>query len=86
MLHYDDHPLALAGNALGFLIAPEPGAIKRLVDSLQSRGTHLTTGAVGTRWILQALTAANRTDVALDLATQKSAPSWYSFVALGPGT
>eukprot|EP01047_Picozoa_sp_COSAG01_P069403 COSAG01_NODE_10260_length_2208_cov_0.909436_1_plen_313_part_00 len=82
----NDYGPTQTGNALGILIAPEPGAVERLVDSIKSHGTHLTSGAVGTRWILQALTAANRTDVALDLATQKSAPSWYNFVTLGPGT
>jgi hypothetical protein len=28
----------------------------------------------------------NRTDLALDLATQTTAPSWYDFVLTGPGT
>ena len=45
------------GNALGIMIddrEQKPGAIARLVESLRAHnGTHLTTGAVGSRWILQ---------------------------------
>jgi len=54
---------------------PAPGA-----------GPHVTVGGVGSRWLLQALTAVNRTDLALSLATQTSAPSWGHFATTVPGT
>ena len=41
----------------GYLIKPEPGAMAALLANIQAVDTHLTTGAVGARWILQALTA-----------------------------
>ena len=76
------------GNVLGILASPtvEAGAVDRLLQNIEGRKGHLSTGAVGTRWILQALTFANRTAEALDLATQTSAPSWAWFVSNGAGT
>ena len=67
------------GNTLGILASPtvEPGAVSRLLANLKSRGGHISTGGVGSRWILQALTAANQTAAALDLATMTTAPSWF---------
>lgn len=84
----EDFGESQTGNALGILASPkvEPGAVKRLLANLANRSGHLSVGAVGARWILQALTAANETAAALDLATKKEAPSWYWFVENGPGT
>ena len=78
------------GNVLGILATSTVdtihGAVERLVQNLRARSGHLSTGAVGTRWILQALTHGNRSGDALDLATQTSAPSWAWFTKNGPGT
>ena len=78
------------GNAMGILAAPASanttGAAVTLLANLAARGGHIATGAVGARWILQALTAAGHASVALDLATQTDAPSWFWFTAFGPGT
>ena len=77
-------------NALGLLAAPTvaPGAVARLVANIKGRGTHVSTGGVGARWILQALSAAKQTELALDLATQVSGPSWFWFTNCShcPGT
>lgn len=80
------------GNAMALAAGIPPdanstaGAIAALVENIESRGTHLSVGAVGARWLLQALTLSNRTDLALDLAVQPTAPSWYDFILSGPGT
>lgn len=79
------------GNALpiaGGIVPSEllPGALRTLESNIAARDNHVSVGGVGARWLLQALTAANRTDLALDLATQATAPSWYDFVLAGPGT
>ena len=37
---------------------------------------HITTGLVGTRYILPALTAAGQGEMALELVLQTTAPSW----------
>ena len=52
----NDFGATQTGNALGILAAPtvEPGAVSRLLANLKGRGGHLSTGGVGTRWILQA--------------------------------
>ena len=44
-------------NALGLLAAPTiaPGAVARLVANIKGRSTHISTGAVGSRWILQVI-------------------------------
>ena len=83
-----DYGPTQTGNVLGILASPsvEAGAVDRLLQNIEGRKGHLSTGAVGTRWILQALTFANRTAEALDLATQTSAPSWAWFASNGPGT
>lgn len=51
-----------------------------------SNGGHLSVGGVGSRWILQALTACNRTADALALATQTTQPSWGYFATNVPYT
>lgn len=62
------------------------GTISSLTSNIVSRGKHLSVGGVGARWLLQALTIANHTSLALDLAAQTTAPSWYDFISAGPGT
>ena len=78
------------GNAIGILASPAAanttGAAAALLANLAARGGHIATGAVGSRWILQALVAAGHASAALDLATQTDAPSWFWFSAFGPGT
>ena len=49
-------------------------------------GGHISTGGVGARWILQALTAANRTKDALALASKTTNPSWGHMARSVPGT
>lgn len=45
-------------------------------DIVTSNHMHLTTGAVGTRFLLPTLTKLGRTDIALALSTQTTEPSW----------
>lgn len=82
---------AQTGNALAIaagVVPPESmaGTVSSLTSNILARGKHLSTGGVGARWLLQALSAANQTALALDLAAQTTAPSWYDFVRAGPGT
>ena len=56
-----------------------------LADNIKIFGS-ISTGGVGARWILQALTAANRTADALSLATVTTQPSWGHFATTPPGT
>ncbi|XP_065840208.1 alpha-L-rhamnosidase-like [Oscarella lobularis] len=52
-----------------------------LHDVVVAHETHSTTGAVGTKFLLQTLTRINRSDVAFALATQTTEPSWGWWVA-----
>ena len=51
----NDFGKSQTANALGLLAAPTiaPGAVARLVANIKGRSTHISTGAVGARWILQ---------------------------------
>lgn len=65
--------------ALGFdLLTPEQAksAAKHLVENIESRGWHLSTGFVGTRDLMHVLTKIGRTDVAFRLLHNTTFPSW----------
>ena len=64
----------------------EAGAIAHLVRDIRSRNTHLATGFLGTPYLLQVLSEHGRTDVAFDLLTQDSYPSWLYPVIHGGAT
>ena len=50
---------------------------KNLIDDIvKTHDTHLTTGAVGTRFLLPVVTELGRMDLALALANQSTFPSW----------
>jgi alpha-L-rhamnosidase len=55
-------------------------------DIVYSRDTHLTTGIVGTKYLLPVLTRLNSSDIAYELATQTSYPSWGYMIENGATT
>lgn len=65
--------------ALGFDLldeAREQMAAKHLVDNIEKRGGHLSTGFVGTRDIMHVLSKIGRNDVAFKLLHNTTFPSW----------
>ncbi|MEZ5163821.1 MAG: alpha-L-rhamnosidase C-terminal domain-containing protein [Fimbriimonadaceae bacterium] len=65
--------------AIGFdLLEPEQAdfAAKHLVENIESRKWHLSTGFVGTRDIMHVLTKIGRSDVAFRLLHNTDYPSW----------
>ncbi|HLL88226.1 MAG TPA: family 78 glycoside hydrolase catalytic domain [Tepidisphaeraceae bacterium] len=75
--------------ALHFDLLPEPQratAVTELVRLIEQRGWHLSTGFVGTPYLLHVLTRFGRLDVAYKLLLQKSFPSWLYPVTLGATT
>ncbi|MEE4540371.1 family 78 glycoside hydrolase catalytic domain [Streptomyces sp. V4-01] len=66
--------------------AEVPAAADRLADEIASRGHHLTTGFLGTPWLLDALTDAGRIGAAHRLLLQDSYPSWLYPVSTGATT
>lgn len=76
-------------RALEFGLLPEErraGAVRRLVERIRDRGTHLGTGFLSTGFLLGQLSENGADDVALDLLLQDSVPSWLGQVKAGATT
>jgi alpha-L-rhamnosidase len=72
-----------------FDLLPEdlrPGVLQALIADIERRGMHLSTGFVGTPYLLHVLSQAGRYDIAYDLLTQTSYPSWLFPVTQGATT
>ncbi|HEY7089762.1 MAG TPA: glycoside hydrolase family 78 protein [Tepidisphaeraceae bacterium] len=75
--------------ALHFDLLPEamrPKVFEALVQNIESRGMHLSTGFVGTPYLNHVLTRFGRTDMAYALLNQKTFPSWLFPVTHGATT
>lgn len=75
--------------ALDFELLPEAdraSAAARLAADVQSRGNHLTTGFLGTPALTRVLSDYGQTEVAYDLLTQTTYPSWLYPVKFGATT
>ena len=59
---------------------------KKLAELIKSNGNKLTTGFVGTPYILDALTISGYTDLAYTLLLQEEYPSWLFSVNMGATT
>ena len=55
-------------------------------DILYYHNTHVTTGFIGVKFLMPALTATGHVDLAYDLATQTTYPSWGYMVSRGATT
>ncbi|MEN6459437.1 MAG: glycoside hydrolase family 78 protein [Thermoguttaceae bacterium] len=65
--------------ALAFNLLPEekrPAAVKYLVENIKARGTHLSTGFVGTSMLMPTLSATGNTPIAYKLLLNDTFPSW----------
>lgn len=67
------------------LLTPEQRqlALDDLVKNIEKNGNHLTTGFVGTPYLLSSLSDNGRTDKAYDLLFQDTCPSWLYEVKAG---
>ncbi len=64
----------------------EAAAAEQLVADIKSRNWHLSTGFLGTPYLLDVLTRAGRIDVAYQLLLQDTFPSWLYPVVHGDAT
>jgi alpha-L-rhamnosidase len=55
-------------------------------DVVYTHDTHVTTGFIGIKHLMEALTKLGRSDLAYDLATQTTYPSWGYMVSKGATT
>ncbi len=63
------------------------GVLSRLRDDIVYRNnTHLTTGIIGTKYLMELLTRTNQSDLAYELATQTTYPSWGYMIENGATT
>ncbi|KAF7295965.1 hypothetical protein MKEN_01411100 [Mycena kentingensis (nom. inval.)] len=73
--------------ALAFNLTTSSAVAQSVADSVaaevNSRGVHLNTGALSTKYILPMLTANGHADVALALAKQTTFPSWGFWIVNG---
>jgi alpha-L-rhamnosidase len=76
--------LALAFDLLPDSLIPE--AAGRLVQDIGARGGHLSTGFLGTPNLLGVLSNTGHADVAFELLTQRTYPSWLYPITMGATT
>jgi alpha-L-rhamnosidase len=69
VLYFDMVPQALREKAL-----------QRLLENLDQHGNHLSTGFIGTLFLLLQLSRSGRSDVAMKVATQPDYPSWLHVI------
>jgi alpha-L-rhamnosidase len=75
--------------ALAFDLLPDslvPVAAERLAQDVRFRDTHLTTGFLGTPYLLHVLGTTGHADVAFGLLTQRTYPSWLYPITRGATT
>jgi alpha-L-rhamnosidase len=65
----------------GVLTAKE--AIPGLVRAVQAADGHVNAGIFGTMWLLEALSRHGRSDLAVQIATQRTFPGWGHMLANG---
>ncbi|MEF2279382.1 family 78 glycoside hydrolase catalytic domain [Deinococcus sp. YIM 134068] len=63
-----------------------PSALARLVDLIEARGDHLTTGFLGVAHLLPVLAEGGRADIAQRLLARDTFPSWLFSVRQGATT
>jgi len=76
-------------RVLAFDLSPEkrkPAIVKHLVRLIRAAGNHIGTGFLSTVYLCPVLAENGQLDVAYDLLTQKSAPSWLYAVTKGATT
>lgn len=87
--HYDDGQQAADALSLYFGLVPEASRLavaSHLAADVKAHGTHLTVGVLGAYAILGALHDNGQENLAYELATQTTAPSWGYMMEIGPGT
>jgi alpha-L-rhamnosidase len=86
---YDSASQACQAVALYLgLVPPEEQAraLDVLIQDIAQHGDHLTTGIFGTKYMLDALTDAGRTDIAYRVVNQRTFPGWGHMLERGATT
>ncbi|MBO9617506.1 MAG: glycoside hydrolase family 78 protein [Niabella sp.] len=87
--HYDNNTVTANLLALYFGMVPEAQitAVKnRLIEKLKRDNMHISTGVIGTQWLLRGLTEFGYPDASFTLAINTTYPSWGYMVEQGATT
>ena len=64
----------------------ETRVFQNIIDRIVSDRLHISTGVIGTSWLMRELTKRGRADVAYTIATQETYPAWGYMVKNGATT
>jgi alpha-L-rhamnosidase len=87
--YYDNN--SITSNLLplyfGFVDAKhQPKVANNILQKIKANNNHISTGVIGTQWLMRTLTGLGRADVAYALASNKTYPSWGYMVENGATT
>jgi len=66
--------------------AQRAAVFRRITDRIDRDGGHISTGVIGTQWLMRGLTENGRADLAYKLASNTDYPSWGYMVKQGATT
>jgi alpha-L-rhamnosidase len=64
----------------------ENRVFQNVLDRISADRLHISTGVIGTQWLMRELTKRGRADIAYTIATQKTYPSWGYMAESGATT
>ena len=77
--HYSNNSVTSNLLPLFFGITPEQDrtvVIQHLIEKIAQNNNHISTGVIGTQWLMRGLTEYGHPDLAEQIATNKDYPSW----------
>ena len=86
---YDNNTVTANLLPLYFDMVPtgkNQAVFESIYNKLQANGMHISTGVIGTQWLMRGLTENNRADAAYSLASTTSYPGWGYMVTQGATT
>jgi alpha-L-rhamnosidase len=87
--HYSNNSVTANLLPLCFGITPQnerAAIIQQLVQKIAADDNHISTGVIGTQWLMRGLTEFDHADLAAQLATNKDYPSWGYMAVHGATT
>jgi alpha-L-rhamnosidase len=87
--HYSNNSVTANLLPLCFGITPESHRatiIRQLIEKIAQNNNHISTGVIGTQWLMRGLTEFKNADLAEQIATNRDYPSWGYMVEHGATT
>jgi alpha-L-rhamnosidase len=87
--HYNNN--SVTSNLLPLCFGITPGqdrspVIHHLIEKIAQNNNHISTGVIGTQWLMRGLTEFDHADLATQLATNKDYPGWGYMAVHGATT